>query len=174
MASTFYIDGYNVIHRSKSLRPLANSDFEAAREALIDRVAEICTALGRNAVIVFDGRSRHLPEHVDHGRRVAGLQVVYAPASKTADAVIERYVYQSHDKMNLVVVSGDRSLRDLCRNMGALVMDADNFLATSKEIDRDVQTLAARTRQSTPAFLEDSLNGRSLDALAALKKKLGG
>ncbi len=174
MPTTFYIDGYNVIHRSKTLRPLANSDFEGAREALIDRVAEICTALGRNAYVVFDGRSRHLPEHVAHGRRVAGLEVVYAPANKTADAVIERYVYQSTDKMNIVVVSGDRGLRDLCRNMGALVMDADNFLATSKEIDRDVQTLAARTRQASPAFLEESLNPQSLEALAALKKKLGG
>lgn len=174
MATTFYIDGYNVIHRSKSLRPLANNDFEGAREALIDRVAEICTALGRNAVIVFDGKSRHMPEHVDHGRKVSGLEVVYAPASKTADAVIERYVYQSSKKMDLVVVSGDRGLRDLCRNMGALVMDADNFLATSREIDRDVQNLAARTRRGTPAFLEDSLNSSSLDALAALKKKLGG
>ena len=174
MPTTFYIDGYNVIHRSKSLRPMAASDFAGAREALIDRVAEICTALGRNACIVFDGRSRHVPEHVDHGRKVAGLQVVYAPANKTADAVIERYVYQAADKMNLVVVSGDRGLRDLCRNMGALVMDADNFLATSQEIDRDVQTLAARTRQAAPAFLEESLDPRSLEALAAFKKKLSG
>lgn len=172
MATTFYIDGYNVIHRSKTLRPLAERDFEGAREALIDRVAEICTALGRNAIVVFDGRGRHQPEKAHHGRHVPGLEVLYAPASTTADAVIERCVYQASNKLDLVVVSGDRGLRDLCRNMGALVMDADNFLATSKEIDKDVRTLAARTRQAAPAFLEESLDARSLDALQALKDKL--
>ena len=109
---------------------------------------------------------------VQHGRGAAGLEVVYAPANKSADAVIERYIYQAANKMDLVVVSGDRGLRDLCRGMGALVMDADNFLATSNEIDRDVKALAARTRQASPAFLEESLDPRSLSALADLKKRL--
>lgn len=172
MPTTFYIDGYNVIYRSKTLRPLAEEDFTRARETLIDRVAEICTALGRRAVLVFDGRSRHLPEHAEHGRGTSNLEVVYAPANKTADAVIERYVYQSSNKLDIVVVSGDRGLRDLCRNMGTLVIDADNFLATSKEIDRDVKALAARTRVTPPSFLEESLDANSLATLAALKDQL--
>lgn len=174
MATTFYIDGYNVIHRSKALRPLAERDFEAAREALIDRVADICIAMGRKAVLVFDGQSKHLPERVAHRRGAAGLEVLYAPASTSADAVIERAVYQAPKKMDVVVVSGDRGLRDLCRGMGALVMDADNFLATSSEIDRDVKAQTARTRQASPSFLEESLNASSLARLAELKKKLGG
>lgn len=174
MASTFYIDGYNVIYRSKSLRPLAEKDFEAARELLIDRVADICISMGRHAVLVFDGRSKHLPESVAHGRGAAGLEVLYAPSSTSADAVIERAVYLAPKKMEVVVVSGDRSLRDLCRGMGALVMDADNFLATSKEIDRDMRAQVARTRKAAPNFLEESLDAGSLAHLAALKKKLGG
>jgi len=174
VATTFYIDGYNVIYRSKTLRPLAERDFEAARESLIDRVADMCITLGRNAIVVFDGRSKHLPETVAHGRGAAGLEVIYAPSSTSADAVIERAVYLAPKKMDVVVVSGDRSLRDLCRGMGALVMDADNFLATSHEIDRDMKSLAARTRQAAPSFLEESLDAGTLAHLAALKKKLGG
>lgn len=173
MPTTFYIDGYNVIYRSKDLRPMAERDFGQAREALIERVAAICTAMGRRAVLVFDGRSRHLPERAHHDTGAAGLEVLYAPANTTADAVIERFIYQATNKLDLVVVSGDRGLRDLCRNMGALVIDADNFLQTSKEIDRDVRAQAARTRQASPSFLEEQLDPRSMAALQALRSKLG-
>jgi len=174
MANTFYIDGYNVIYRSKLLRPIAEQDFERAREELIDRVAEMCTSLNRHAVIVFDGRGKHLPERVAHHRHVPGLEVLFAPSNTTADAVIERFVYKAANRIDLVVVSGDRGLRDLCRNMGALVIDADNFLQTSSEIEREVRGAIERTRVNTPAFLGDTLDAKSVAALEALKRKFGG
>ncbi len=54
MPSTYYIDGYNVIHHSSMLRPLADQDFEAAREAFIEKVGRFCVATGNEAKIIFD------------------------------------------------------------------------------------------------------------------------
>src|SRR5690606_31706248 len=124
----YYIDGYNVMHQSSSLRPIARQDLERAREALVDKVAQFCIATAQEAIIVFDGRSQHQAELVDHYRGVSGLQVLYAPGHKRADAEIERRVYLERDRIKTVVVSNVRGLRDLCRGMGALVMEADSFL----------------------------------------------
>jgi len=168
----YYIDGYNVLHKSATLRPLMMQDFESAREALIDKVAHFCTATGKEATIVFDGQARHRPEIAPHQRGVRGLHVLYSPHSISADTVIERAVYKAPHRIDLVVVSNDHGLRDLCRNMGALVMQADNFLATVRESRSDIRAALARTRPISPPVLEDHLDADTVARLKALRDKL--
>jgi predicted RNA-binding protein with PIN domain len=166
MAGTYFIDGYNVLHTARTLRPLLDTDFEAAREALIERIALICLG-GARAVLVFDGQSKARAQHAPHGRPAPGLEVVYAPAHHSADTVIERMVYQEKNRLEVCVVSNDRGLRDLCRGLGALTMEADAFLESGREQRRELKHRLGQSRKDAPAFIEDALDA---DALAALKQ----
>lgn len=167
----YYVDGYNVMHKATELRPLVRQSFLAAREALIEKVAQFCVATGTPVTLVFDGQAKHTAEHSVH-EHVGGLRIVYAPANSTADAVIERTVYQAAAKLETVVVSNDRSVREVCRNMGAIVIEADNFLTTLREAKRDTQALINHTQRVETSVLEERLDARSIEALKTLRDKL--
>lgn len=172
MAEIHLVDGYNVIHQSQKLLHLIRQDMETAREAFIDKVAHFCVQTGKHVVVVFDGRGPRIVQKVAHNRSVPSLEVLYSPGHLTADAVIERMVYQSPRKMDVVVVTSDRGVRDLCRGMGALVMDTPNFLSSLEETRSAIRETVTNTRKPTPSHLEERLNSASLERLAALRKKL--
>ena len=174
MAHHYFIDGYNVLHTSTVLRPLVRQSFEAAREALIDKVALFCGTSENRASLVFDGRGKTYAEIAEHGRGVAGLEVVYTHGEISADAYIERKIYQAQNKRTFIVVSGDRGLRDLCTGMGAFVIDADNFLRTVREARADIdEAMRHRTALRQPlASLEDGLGADSAARMDEIRKRL--
>ena len=172
MSEIHLVDGYNVLHKCRTLKGLLRADLETAREALIDKVAHHCAQTGTRVTIVFDGRARQNTERVAHNRNVGSLEVLYSPAQLTADSVIERMVYESPRKMEVVVVTNDRGVRDLCRGMGALVMDAANFLQSIEESGRSTSEQLQRTRQNSPHHLEDRLDSEAIEQLKRLRKKL--
>ena len=172
MANVYYIDGYNVIHRSAILKPLVSQSFETAREALIDKVAAFCTATGQKVTIVFDGRGRRA-EQGNPASHSPNLSVVYAPGHLTADAWIERTVYQAENRRDIIVVSADQGIRSLCRNLNALVVDPDTFLADLREKDADMKAAVKNlARPDTSNRMEERLSGNALDQLRKLKDQL--
>lgn len=172
MAEHYFIDGYNVLHRSKALRRRADQDLESAREALVDRVAQYCASSGARATIVFDGQGPR-EERVANARGAAGLDLIYAAAQKSADAIIERAVYQLPHRRDAIVVSGDRGITDLCIGLGALVMTPDAFLSTITDETNRVRAKVERDRPDTKiASVEDSLSDTARAQLDALRRKL--
>ena len=172
MSEIHLVDGYNVLHKCAWLKGLLRHDLETAREALIDKIAHYCAQTGTRVTIVFDGRGQKVAETVAHNRSVGSLQVIYSPAQKTADTIIERMVYESPRKMEVVVVTNDRGVRDLCRGMGSLVMDAGNFLQSIQESSRATTERLQHIRRPSPHHLQDRLDPDSMDRLAQLRKKL--
>lgn len=172
MAEILLVDGYNVLHQSHKLLHLVRQDMETAREALIDKVAHYCIQTGRRVTIVFDGRGPKITQKVAHNRAVPTLEVLYSPGHLTADAVIERMVYQKARKMDAIVVTSDRGVRDLCRGMGALVMDANNFLQSLQETRADIGETVRNTQKPAPINVEDRLDDTSRKILERLRKKL--
>lgn len=172
MPLTYYIDGYNVLHHSTVLRPLLKHDFETAREALVEKVGRYCIATESRALVVFDGRGRKA-ESVPTVPNIAGLEVTYSPGHITADALIERKIYSAENRRHLVVVTADRSLRDLCRGMGSLVMSPDNFFVAVRESVGTTRDALKHSHQThRPLRVEDRLNDESLRFLKHLKNKL--
>lgn len=174
MAMRYFVDGYNVIYKSTLLQTLLRQSLEAARERLIDKVAHFCAAADVRATIVFDGRGLHRTERQPHDRGVAGLEVLYAPNHLSADTVIERAVYQASDRRNIVVASNDAGLRSLCRGMGALTMEAANFLDTMRQSVQETRGMlpSARPRAGSSGRLEERIDGGALARLEALRAQL--
>lgn len=172
MSLLYIVDGYNVIHKMPQIKPMLRDNFEGARDAFIDKVARFCGVSGSRVQIVFDGRGRRA-ESVVTTPRIAGLDVIYSSARQSADAFIERGVYMSPEKRHIVVVSGDSGIRDLCRNLGALVMSPDNFLATMREAAGSTrESIEHHNRAHRPLRVEDRLSDEALRGLRNLKHKL--
>lgn len=173
MGLTYYIDGYNVIHHCSRLKQLAQHNFEAARDELVERVARFCSATDHIGKIVFDGADRNqaLPEL---GAIAPRLEVAYSTRHKTADALIERWVYMTENRRDIVVVTADRGIRQLCQGLGALVMTPEHFLTEVRDVLSHSQTelhLAHRTHKRYT--LEDRLDEKTLLRLAKIKNSLG-
>lgn len=173
MNAVYLIDGYNLMYRVPRVRDTMRTDFEAAREELIVLVIGFCTASGNRVKIVFDGRGERQEASMPPmaGR---GVEVIFAPNHLTADAVIERMVYQSGARQAYVVVTGDRGIRDLCQHMGAFVMTPENFLTSLKEAQTSLRQAADVEKLHKIETVEDRLDTDSLARLRALKDKLTG
>ena len=172
MGDTYYIDGYNVIHHSASLRPLLKYSFENARDALIDQAARFAIATGLQVKVVFDGRGRKA-ESSAPVLTAPGVEVLYSPGHLTADALIERIVYNSPDRKSVIVVSADRGIRSLCHTLNALVMDPDNFLASVKEKDALTRSIVQNLQKpDTASRIEERVDAETAERLRKLRDKL--
>ncbi len=172
MAEHYFIDGYNVLHGSSSLRVAAEGDFESARDRLIDRVAQYCASSGTRATIVFDGQGPR-QEIESNVRGVAGLDVIYAAAKTSADSIIERAIYRFSRRRDAVAVSGDRGITDLCIGLGALAMTPDAFLTTVVDETRRIREKVERDRPDRSiARMEEGLDASSKARLDQLRKRL--
>lgn len=173
MPSTYYVDGYNVLHKSAELRPLARQDLESARDGLVDKIAVFCALSANKVFLVFDGRGQERHARPEKVAGAPGLSMVYTASGITADAYIEREVYKCTSRLSVVVVSNDRGLRDLCRNMGSLTMEADHFLETLREAKADTSaTVASTQRNSCSDSIEHRLDGNVLAQLERLRQDL--
>ncbi|MBM3289531.1 MAG: hypothetical protein FJY92_05215, partial [Candidatus Hydrogenedentes bacterium] len=97
----------------------------------------------------------------------------YSPGHLTADAIIEREVYSARHRREMVVVTGDRGIRDLCRGLGSLVMAPAHFLKMVDEVlARSSAHLRTHYEKFSTNLLEDRLPDHARDTLAKLKKRL--
>ena len=121
------IDGYNVIHRSSSMRRLLEKSLAAARKGLLDYCGRWLGSHGEvsDCLVVFDGDSSVMP-----GGSVGGLSVraVFTRTKEDADDRILDIVRESPRDCRYLVVSSDNIVSGNARGLGAKVMSADDFL----------------------------------------------
>lgn len=172
MHRRYLIDGYNLIHQVPQFRARLDTDFEAAREALIAFVGHFSGSTHSPCVLVFDGRGS-AAQAQPREAHLPYLDIVFASEKHSADTVIERMVYRSERRRECVVVSGDRGIRDLCFAMGALVMGPPNFIALVHAAENSVRhEIQQQPRGTSIKRIEDRLDPRQRAALEALRKQL--
>ena len=171
MSQTYYIDGYNVIHFSDSLRSLMDVDFELARDKLVDQIIRWCASSGNRAKIIFDGQGKRL-EHSRNHPSTELVEIMFSSKHKTADSIIERAVYKSKSKNTVIVVSADRGITDLCMGMGALTMNPLHFLTSINEAQSDTQRSIQNTQKKQLGTIEDSMDPTTLERLQKMRDDL--
>ena len=126
------VDGYNVIHAWPELAELAEVNFEAAREKLIDVLHDYQGYTNERVIVVFDawkvigGRgSREEREN---------LVVVFTKEDETADRYIERRAMELTKSHPVKVVTSDMVEQRLTSGSGALVYSAGRFREVIAEI----------------------------------------
>jgi predicted RNA-binding protein with PIN domain len=116
------IDGHNLIGRLPMLS-LEDPDDE---EKLVRLLRSYRARTGKRITVVFDAGEN---SSLAHTRQLGGIQIIFAPRGRTADALIAKRVQQSRDPRAWLVVTSDRNLAQVVGQHGARVQSAEDFAA---------------------------------------------
>lgn len=140
------IDGYNVIHAWPELAELANVNFDAAREKLIEILKDHGGFTAERIEVVFDawkvtgGSGSQIDDE--------GVTVVFTRENETADRWIERRSGELARRHPVRVVTSDQAEQMMAAGSGALVFSARRFRQIVTEV-RDA-AMAEHQRRSGP------------------------
>ena len=117
LPSYLIIDGHSVIHAWPELRKLhvVAARRHLAREELLRHMRHLQDMTGERVVVVFDGSRAKTSEE----REKDGVQIFYADAAATADAVVERLAAKYSAKHRIRVTTADGMVRDSVQASGA-------------------------------------------------------
>jgi len=144
------VDAANVIHAWPELRALLKRDRESARSQLIQRLGAVHDSEGVRVTIVIDGRGRELV--VEYPSRQDTLSVIYTPASRTADDVIEHLVGRSAEPSTCEVATADQAERSTIEATGAVWVPPADLRA---RVERAEQRLASKVSGLNRANAQD-------------------
>lgn len=148
-----FIDGYNILYAWKWLRPGrdAGPALDAARSRLIESVRPLRDVDGFEVTLVFDGRGATIGR--DAGATETGFAVVFAPADKTADSVIETMVASARDPRACTVATADALERETVAASGAACITPADLLAwCERSRTRAVQSITRRSEKSRTSW----------------------
>lgn len=143
-ASYLLIDSHNVICATQSLRDLLDSNQDAARDQLAERVRSIHDAEGVRVALVMDSKQKSL--QVEHPYGKDTFEFLYAPDDLTADGVIERIVRRAPNPSCMTVVSNDNYVREATRSVGAIALRPDELFEWADSCERRLRVDVERRR----------------------------
>lgn len=129
MATHLLVDGYNLLGSAGMALASGSGRLEAAREALLQRLAGYRQRKGHAITLVFDGWQAGSGS--EHHEFQSGVEVVYSKRGERADQVIQRLA-RSYGK-HCAVVSSDHEVANAARAAGAFVIGAPEFRAKLQE-----------------------------------------
>ena len=120
------VDGYNLIHRSATLRPGPERSLRQAREKLVNLLSWAVGSGDAKFLVIFDG-AEGISSEQRHGR----VEVRYSRPPKKADDLIREVVEEQMKRIErITVVTADLEVARHARAMGADVSLSDLFLAS--------------------------------------------
>lgn len=138
------VDGHSIIHAWDELRRLhlrAEKRY-LAREELLKRMRTLQDMSGERVVVVFDGIGSKITDE----REPDGVQVFYADAGHTADAVIERLAVKYAAQYALRVCTADRMIFDSVRASGADWISPDILRFETENAEGQMRGTIAKRR----------------------------
>jgi len=120
------VDGYNVIYASDELKELAATDFKAARDKLMDILANFQGYRREIVILVFD--AYRVPGGSEHVEKYHNLDVVFTKEAETADQYIERTAHEISKKHSVTVATSD-AIEQVIILGSANVLSARDFWA---------------------------------------------
>ena len=91
------VDGYNIIGAWPELRVLKNHDLPAARDRLIERMAEYQALSGYRVIVVFDA---YYVQGIEKKYKNHQVEVIFTKENETADERIEKMAIALNNRKN--------------------------------------------------------------------------
>ncbi len=140
------VDGYNVIFAWENLKEISDFSLEKAREVLMDILSNYAAYTKTEIVLVFD--AYRVKEGVGSEFLHDGYRVVFTKENQTADAFIEKMMFELGPDYDVRVVTGDCLLQYSAIHSGILRTTPKEFLAEvtliGNEIERFIRQLAEK------------------------------
>jgi uncharacterized protein len=137
------VDGYNIIGAWPELQELKNKDLAAARDRLVERMAEYQGYSGYKVIIVFDA---YYVQGIEKKYKNYNVEVIFTKENETADERIEKLaITLSNRKTQIHVATSDFTEQWAIFGQGALRKSARELLiemnVMEKRIEKNVQNI---------------------------------
>ena len=140
------IDGYNLIYADESLTKTAEASLEKAREDLMDLLSSYVAYTKTELVLVFDAYLVKDGEGSEYTHD--GYRVVYTKANQTADAYIEKMMYELGPDYSIRMVTSDRLLQFSAVQSGISRITAKEFLEELTRIGNEITEFVRKLAES--------------------------
>jgi predicted RNA-binding protein with PIN domain len=117
------IDGYNLLHVSRSLIGLNSVQLQWERDRLVDQLSGYQTLKPSRITVVFDGWQGGWNIEKRENRR--GIEVIYSKLGEKADEVIKRLVKE--EGSGTIVITSDRDVSRFAERMAVAVIPSEQF-----------------------------------------------
>ena len=140
------IDGYNLIHADEYLNSTALFSLEKAREELMDMLSNYVSYTKTELLLVFDAYLVKGGEGAEFMRD--GYKVIFTKADQTADAYIEKIMYELGPDYNIRMVTDDRLLQFSAVHSGISRMTSKEFLEELTRIGNEITEFIRKLSES--------------------------
>ena len=145
MPEEWLIDGYNLLH---DLKTKNKKNFQRSVGWLVEKIASFASARSCPTCIVFDGFGS---DEEFEASKTPYFRAVYSK-SVTADAYIERYLYDHRKDSQFVVVTKDRAISQIARGVGARVLNVDEFMEMLESAQKEGSDILFRNQAKAHGF----------------------
>ena len=144
------VDGYNIIGAWPELRELKERDLAAARDLLIEKMAEYQAFTGYRVIIVFDA---YYVQGIEKKYKNHKVEVIFTKENETADERIEKIAIElSNRKTQIHVATSDFTEQWAIFGQGALRKSARELLIEMKSIKREIEERCKKISREKTSF----------------------
>lgn len=135
MKKVLIVDGYNMIGAWKELRHLRETNFEEARNRLVDLMAEYKASMDMKVIIVFDA---HNVSGNEQNYVYNDVEIIFTKKNETADERIEKLTNEIKTRRTQIyVATSDMIEQHVIFGNGALRISA-------RELEIEVQNIQSK------------------------------
>ena len=148
MKTILVVDGYNIIGAWPDLRTLRDQDLAAARDRLIEMMAEYQGFSGHQVLIVFDA---YYVQGTEKKYRNSKVDVIFTKENETADECIERLASKLI-KINtrVYVATSDYTEQRTIFAQGAYRKSARELLQEMEFVEEEIEKKVMQTKEEQP------------------------
>ncbi|KIL52252.1 NYN domain-containing protein [Jeotgalibacillus campisalis] len=149
MNNVLLVDGYNIIGAWPELNQLKSHNLAAARDRLIETMAEYQGYTGYRVIIVFDAQ---FVQGIAKKHKHYNIDVFFTKENETADERIEKLAIELNDiKTQVIVATSDFTEQWVIFAQGALRKSARELLIESKQIEKKIEKRVRKIQEQRPS-----------------------
>lgn len=142
------VDGYNIIGAWPELRELRKHDLAAARDLLVEKMAEYQAYTGMRVIIVFDA---YEVQGIEKKEKNYKVEVIFTKENETADERIEKLsIALSNRKTQIHVATSDYTEQWAIFGQGALRKSARELYIEMNLIEKGIEKNVDRINKKAP------------------------
>jgi predicted RNA-binding protein with PIN domain len=143
------VDGYNIIGAWPKLEELKRTDLAAARDMLVEKMAEYQGFTGYRVIVVFDAYG---VKGLEKKYKNYKIEVIFTKENETADERIEKLAIQlSNRKTQIYVATSDFTEQWAIFGQGALRISARELLIEMNEIEKGIKNSVKYIEEKRPS-----------------------
>jgi uncharacterized protein len=142
------VDGYNIIGSWPELQELKNKDLAAARDRLVEKMAEFQGYTGYRVIVVFDAYG---VQGLEKKYKNYQIDVIFTKENETADERIEKLaIALSNRRTQIHVATSDFTEQWAIFGQGALRISARELQIEMNSIERAIGNQVENIKEEKP------------------------